>query len=174
MEFLLPPPSFAAAAAKSLQSCLTLCDPMDCSLPGSSVPGILQARTLEWVALFFSSACMHAKSCQSCLTARPYGQQPTRILCPQDSLGKITGVGCRFLLHTPALLRYKWHIVLCKFKVYNLMIIYSKMTSTIRLGNITIGLPWWLSGKEWACQYRQCGFNPWVAKILWRRKRQPL
>ena len=44
---------FAAAAAKSLQSCLTLCDPMDCSLPGSSVPGILQARTLEWVAISF-------------------------------------------------------------------------------------------------------------------------
>ena len=37
--------------AKSLQSCPTLCDPMDCSLPGSSVPGILQARTLEWVAM---------------------------------------------------------------------------------------------------------------------------
>ena len=37
--------------AKSLQSCLTLCDPMDCSLPGSSVLGILQARILEWVAM---------------------------------------------------------------------------------------------------------------------------
>ena len=40
-----------AAAAKSLQSCLTLCDPIDGSLPGSPVPGILQARTLEWVAI---------------------------------------------------------------------------------------------------------------------------
>ena len=46
----------AAAAAKSLQSCPTLCDPMDCSPPGSPVPGILQARTLEWVAISFSSA----------------------------------------------------------------------------------------------------------------------
>ena len=46
----------AAAAAKSLQSCLTLCDPTDGSLPGSSVPGILQARTLEWVAISFSNA----------------------------------------------------------------------------------------------------------------------
>ena len=47
-----------AAAAKSLQSCPTLCDPMDCSLPGLSVPvpGILQARTLEWVAISFSNA----------------------------------------------------------------------------------------------------------------------
>ena len=46
----------AAAAAKSLQSCLTLCDPIDGSSPGSPVPGILQARTLEWVAISFSSA----------------------------------------------------------------------------------------------------------------------
>ena len=46
----------AAAAAKSLQSCPTLCDPIDGSPPGSPVPGILQARTLEWVAIFFSIA----------------------------------------------------------------------------------------------------------------------
>ena len=46
----------AAAAAKSLQSCPTLCDPRDGSPPGSSVPGILQVRTLEWVAISFSNA----------------------------------------------------------------------------------------------------------------------
>ena len=46
----------AAAAAKSLQSCPTLCNPIDRSPPGSSVPGILQARTLEWVAISFSNA----------------------------------------------------------------------------------------------------------------------
>ena len=46
----------AAAAAKSLQSCPTLCDPMDCSPPGSPIPGILQARTLEWLAISFSNA----------------------------------------------------------------------------------------------------------------------
>ena len=46
----------AATAAKSLQSCPTLCDPMDGSPPGSLVPGILQARTLEWVAISFSNA----------------------------------------------------------------------------------------------------------------------
>ena len=48
--------SAAAAAAKSLQSCPTLCDPTDGSPPGSAVPGILQARTLEWVAISFSNA----------------------------------------------------------------------------------------------------------------------
>ena len=47
---------FAAAAAKLLQSCPTLCDPIDGSPPGSPVPGILQAGTLEWVAISFSNA----------------------------------------------------------------------------------------------------------------------
>ena len=51
-----PEYKFAAAAAKSLQSCLTLCDPIDGSPPGSPVSGILQARTLEWVAISFSNA----------------------------------------------------------------------------------------------------------------------
>ena len=46
----------AAAAAESLQLCSTLCDPIDGSPPGSPVPGILQARTLEWVAISFSNA----------------------------------------------------------------------------------------------------------------------
>ena len=46
----------AAAAAKSLQSYLTLCDPIDGSPPGSAIPGILQARTLEWAAISFSNA----------------------------------------------------------------------------------------------------------------------
>ena len=45
----------SAAAAKLLQSCLTLCDPVDSSPPGSSIPGILQARILEWAAISFST-----------------------------------------------------------------------------------------------------------------------
>ena len=49
-------PPTAAAAAKSLQSCPTLCDPIESSPPGSPIPGILQARTLEWVAISFSNA----------------------------------------------------------------------------------------------------------------------
>ena len=55
-QYWLPYPSVAAAAAKSLQSCPTLCDPRDGSPSGSPVPGILQARTLEWVAISFSNA----------------------------------------------------------------------------------------------------------------------
>ena len=75
-----------AAAAKLLQSCPTLCDPIDGSPPGSSVPGILQARTLEWVAISFSSACMPAKSLQLCPTlcnpmdSSPPGSSDHRIL----------------------------------------------------------------------------------------------
>ena len=52
----MPLINFSAAAAKSLQSCPTLCDPIDCSPPGSPIPGILQARTLEWIAISFSNA----------------------------------------------------------------------------------------------------------------------
>ena len=54
LSCLFDDPAAAAAAAKSLQSCLTLCDPIDGSPPGSPVPGILQARTLEWVAILQS------------------------------------------------------------------------------------------------------------------------
>ena len=57
-----------AAAAESLQSCPTLRDFIDGSLPGSSVHRILQARILEWVDISFSNACMHTKSLQSCPT----------------------------------------------------------------------------------------------------------
>ena len=52
----------AAAAAKSLQSCPTLCDPIDGSPPGSAVPGIFQARTLEWVAIAFSLVAQMVKN----------------------------------------------------------------------------------------------------------------
>ena len=61
----------AAAAAKWLQSCPTLHDPTDCSLPGSSVHGIFQARVLEWGAIAFSNIMImlcYAKSLQACLT----------------------------------------------------------------------------------------------------------
>ena len=52
----IPVYEYAAAAAKSLHSRLTLCDPIDGSPPGCPIPGILQARTLEWVAISFSNA----------------------------------------------------------------------------------------------------------------------
>ena len=57
LEIFLIHPYVTLRYVKSLQSCLTLCDPIDSSPPGSPVPGILQARTLEWVAISFSNAC---------------------------------------------------------------------------------------------------------------------
>ena len=56
-------PAFSLAVAA--KSCPTLCDPIDGSPPGSSVPGILQTRIVEWLAISFSNAYMHAKSLQS-------------------------------------------------------------------------------------------------------------
>ena len=75
------------AAAKSFQSCLTLCNPIDGSPPGSAIPGILQARTLP--SLGFSRQ-EHS--------VQPHRWQPTRLCRPWDSPGKNTGVGCQCLL----------------------------------------------------------------------------
>ena len=84
------------------QSCPILCDPMDCSLPGSSIHGIFQARVLEWGAIAFSlelAAAATAKSRQLCPTlCDPIDGSPPGS-CPWDSPGKNTGVGCHFLLH---------------------------------------------------------------------------
>ena len=88
----------AAAAAKLLQSCLTLCDPIDGSPPGSPVSGILQARTLEWVAISFCNEWKW-KWCRSVMSdsKRQNGLQPTSLL-PGDFPGKSTGVGCHYRL----------------------------------------------------------------------------
>ena len=106
----------AAAAAKSLQSCPTLCDPIDGSPPGSPIPGILQARTLEWVAISFSNH-KRANALLSILSSNE--RQKKRKVTPQldccylvakshptllrshgyrSRQGKNTGVGCHFLL----------------------------------------------------------------------------
>ena len=98
----------AAAAAKSLQSCPTLCNPIDGSPPGSPVPGILQARTL--VGCHFLLQCMTVKSesevTQSCPTQQPHGLQPTR-LHPWDFPGKSTGVDCHCLLQSSTIEQLK-------------------------------------------------------------------
>ena len=86
----------AAATAKSLQSCPTLCNPRDGSPPGSPVPGILHTRTLEWVAISFSNAWKWSRSVLSD-PQQPHGLQPSRLLCPWDFPGKSTGVGCHCL-----------------------------------------------------------------------------
>ena len=90
---------YPAAAAKSLQSCPTLCDPIDGSPLGSTIPGILQARTLEWFAISFSNAWKWKWSRSLVSDSwRPHGLQPTRLLRPWDPPGKNTSVGCHVLL----------------------------------------------------------------------------
>ena len=108
----------AAAAAKSLHSCPTLCDPIDGSPPGSHVAGILQARALEWVAISFSNAWKWKVKVKLLSHVRP-----TRLLRPWDFPGKSTGVGCHCLLQykstimckTLALQRSKYCCVLYLF-----------------------------------------------------------
>ena len=91
----------AAAAAESLQSCPTLCDPIDSSPPRSPIPGILQARTLEWVAISFSNAWKWKGKVKSLsrvwLLATPW-TAAYQLLHPWDFPGKSTGVGCHCLL----------------------------------------------------------------------------
>ena len=86
---------------KVTQLCLTLWDPIDGSPPGSAVPGMLQARTLEWVP--FPSPVHESekwKWSRSVVSDSPWphGPQPTRLLRPWDSPGKSTGAGCQCLL----------------------------------------------------------------------------
>ena len=91
----------AAAAAKSLQSCPTLCDPIDGSPPGSAVPGILQARTQEWVAISFSNAWKWKVKVKSLSRVRLLATPQTAAYQaprPWDFPGKSTGVGCHCLL----------------------------------------------------------------------------
>ena len=88
-------------AAKSLQLCPTLCDPIDGSPPGSPVPGILQARTPEWVAISFSNAWKWKVKVKSLSRVQLLANSWTATYqapSPWDFPGKSTGVGCHCLL----------------------------------------------------------------------------
>ena len=87
-----------AAATKSLQSCPTLCDHIDGSPPGSPIPGVLQARTLEWVAISISNACKWKAKVKLISPVGLLVTPWTAAYRPWDFLGKSTGVGCHCLL----------------------------------------------------------------------------
>ena len=76
-----------AAAAKSLQSCLTLCDPIDGGPPGSAIPGILQARTLEWVAISSSNAWKWKEKVKSLSRVRLFATPWTAAYQAPPSMG---------------------------------------------------------------------------------------
>ena len=116
----------AAAAAKSLQSCPTLCDPIDRNPPGSPVPGILQARTLEWVAISFSKAWKWKVKVKSSDPQRPHGLQPSRLLRPWDFPGRSTGVGCHCLQGCNKMDPDIWNWLVCFLKSNKQIIISNK------------------------------------------------
>ena len=86
-SFVLLINSVLTATAKSLQSCLTLCDPIDGSPPGSPVPGILQARTLEWVAISFSNVWKWKVKVKSLSRVRPSATPWTAAYQAPPSMG---------------------------------------------------------------------------------------
>ena len=112
-----------AAAAKSLQLCLTLCDPINGSSPGSPIPVILQARILKWLPfpspMHESEKWKWSHSVESS-SYWPHGPQPTRLVRPWGFPGKRTGVGCHCLLwqHGPRYyhIRHKSQPKLKRFK----------------------------------------------------------
>ena len=87
MKDVLPTLVTAAAAAKSRQSCPTLCIPIDGSPPGSAVPGILQARTLEWVTILFSNAWKWKVKVKSLSRVRPSATPWTAAFRAPPSMG---------------------------------------------------------------------------------------
>ena len=101
-RFFTTKPPAVAAAAKLLQSCLALFDPIDGSPPGSPVPRILQTRTLKWVAISFSNAWKWKVKVKLLsfvwLIATPWTATYQAPLCPWDFPGKTTGVGRQCLL----------------------------------------------------------------------------
>ena len=116
------------AATKSLQSCPTLCDPMDGSSPGSPVPGILHARTLEWVAISFSNAWKWKVKVKSLSRVRLFATPWTTAYQappPWDFPGKSTGVGCHCPLWLNTIVKAKkkktaWYLGAEWLSVYGL------------------------------------------------------
>ena len=113
-----PPCSSARMHTQLLQSCLTLCDPPDCGLPGSSVHGFLQARILEWVAVPSSrgSSRPRDRTCVSCIadgfpTAEPLGNPPCSRGCLSVPSWSLDGPGCLLLISaTPGWLEHTFKI----------------------------------------------------------------
>ena len=167
-----------SAAAKSLQSCLTLCNPIDGSPPGSPIPGILQARILEWVAICFSNAWKWKMKVKSLSHVRLLATTWTAAHQAPPSMGFSrqeywSGVPL------PSLLKLsEWSL----FHQYNWMLCLwiTNGFSNISCNLVSIyypkGLPKWHGGKESAYQCKRCRgyqFDPWVRKIPWSRKQQP-
>ena len=147
--------------AKSLQSCL--CNPIDGSPPGSPIPGILQARTLEWAAISFSNACKWKVKVKS-LSRVQHGLQPTRLLRPWDFPSKSTGVGCHCLLRVMSTIFYsKGQVTMCSP--------HWRRENHWRLclrGYLNSGSWWWTGGPGvlWFMGSQRVGHD-WATELNW-------
>ena len=179
----------ALAAAKSLQSCPTLCDPRDDSPPGSPVPGILQARTLEWVAISFSNAWKWKVKVKLFSRVRLLATPWTAAYQAPPSMGFSrqeywNGVPL------PSPHHFLYHLYFCiSWPPRNIFPdaehgLRSNHSLIFQLGKNCFmikstgnrSFPGGASGKELACQCRRLKrrrFNPWVWKIPWKRAWQP-
>ena len=146
----------AASAAESLQPCPTLGDPIDGSSPSSAVPGILQARTMEWVAISFSNAWKWKVNGKSLSHVRLFATPWTAAY------------------QAPPSMRFSRQEYWSGVPLSSLMYVHrSCHIKILYLGTIMKGwLCWWLSGKESTYQWKKHGFDAWVGKIPWRRKWQ--
>ena len=133
-----------AAVAKLLQSCPTLCNSIDSSPPGSPIPGILWARTLEWVSHFLHQ-CMKMKSESEVAPLCPTLSDPMDCSLPGSSVHGI--FQARVL---------EWGTIAFSSIVHY----YGEF-------------PWWLIWWRICLQCRKPGFDPWIRKIPWRRKWHP-
>ena len=146
--------------AKFLHSCPTLCDPMDCSPPSSSVQGILQARTLEWVAVPSSRGSSWHRI------------KPRPLMSPASAGGFFTTSAtweAATVRDPHGVLLPRVSSFLCtQEKGFEFFCVSSPDISVL---DVTTLILW--NGKKSTCQCRRHGFNPWVRKMPWRRKWQP-
>ena len=177
-----------------VQLCAT---PIDGSPPGSPVPGILQGRTLEWVAISFSNAWKWKVKVKSLSCIRLFVTPWTAVYQAPLSMGFsrqeswsgvpspspkryfivlkywVSGAVCHTsqpILPVKQVFQLPWASVSSSV-LYFIGLLWLKYITCL---HTYIRLSWWLSGKESTCQSRRHEFDPWVGKIPWRRRWQPI
>ena len=143
--------SAAAAAAKSLQSCPTLCDPIDSSPPGSTVSGILQARTLEWVAISFSNAWQWKVKVKSLsrvqlfatLWTAAHQAPPSMGFSRQEYWSGVPSPSLYYVLHIHnyCFIFMNWPFAFIKCFLSVIIILYWNTFSDINIATAAAGLP---------------------------------
>ena len=152
-----------------IQSCFTLCNPMDCSLPGSFAHGILQERILEWVAMPSSRGSPQPRDW--ILVSHTAGRYFTIWATCWATIQNSTGLFKLWVI-MPAFLKLNWIEIPV---VYNPRFLADILSIIYHISLIIMGFPGGASGKEPACQcrrFKRLRFNPWIGKTPWRRAQQ--